>query len=359
MVKWHRMDRKEFFQKNKNKIICFFATLILAIVTIYAVFKGSGISFEELMQSIRDASGAGIALAAVCMLGFIYFEGEAVRVIVNHMGYPATRLHGFVYSAADVYFSAITPSASGGQPASAFFMMKDGIPGTAVMAALLLNLVMYTLAVVTLGILDFVLAPRLFLQFSIVGRVLIISGMAALSGLAILFYMLLKKREIVRKLMKGTASFLRKIHCRKLAKKLENRINKALDEYGQCVSLIFNNKWMLIKVYVLNLFQRLSQILVTLVAFAALHGDLRTLPRLLATQIYVVLGSNCVPIPGGVGITDYLMLNGYKQLMAKTNAYELEILSRGLSFYVCIFVSMVTVVIGYLVLRKNTREKMK
>lgn len=359
MVKWHHMDRKEFFQKNKNKIICFFVTLLLAIVTIYAVFKGSGISFDELMQSIRDASGVGIALAAVCMLGFIYFEGEAVRVIVNHMGYPARRSHGFVYSAADVYFSAITPSASGGQPASAFFMMKDGIPGTAVMAALLLNLVMYTLAVVTLGLLNFVCAPRLFLQFSIVGRVLIISGMLALSGLAILFYMLLKKREIVRKLMKGMASFLRRIHCKRLAQKLEKKINKALEEYGQCVSLIFNNKAMLIKVYVLNFLQRLSQILVTIVAFAALHGNIRTLPRLFATQIYVVLGSNCVPIPGGVGVTDYLMLNGYKQLMEKTAAYQLEILSRGLSFYVCIFVSMVTVVIGYLVQRKNTREKMK
>ena len=359
MVKWNRMDRKEFFQKNKNKIICFFVTLLLAIVTIYAVFKGSGISFDELMQSIRDASGVGIALAAVCMLGFIYFEGEAIRVIVNHMGYPARRSHGFVYSAADVYFSAITPSASGGQPASAFFMMKDGIPGTAVMAALLLNLVMYTLAVVTLGLLNFVCAPRLFLQFSIVGRVLIISGMLALSGLAILFYMLLKKREIVRKLMKGTTSFLRRIHCKRLAQKLEKKINKALEEYGQCVSLIFNNKAMLIKVYVLNFLQRLSQILVTIVAYAALHGNIRTLPRLLATQIYVVLGSNCVPIPGGVGVTDYLMLNGYKQLMEKTAAYQLEILSRGLSFYVCIFVSMVTVVIGYLVQRKNTREKMK
>lgn len=359
MVKWHHMDRKEFFQKNKNKIICFFVTLILAIVTIYAVFKGSGISFDELLQSIREASGVGIMLAAVCMLGFIYFEGEAVRVIVNHMGYPVKRMHGFVYSAADVYFSAITPSASGGQPASAFFMMKDGIPGTAVMAALLLNLVMYTLAVVTLGLLDFIFAPGLFLQFSMIGRVLIISGMLALLGLAILFYMLLKKQEIVRRLMKGTAAFLRRIHCKRLAKRLEKKINKALEEYGQCVSLIFNNRAMLIKVYVLNFLQRLSQILVTIVSFAALHGNLRTLPSLLATQIYVVLGSNFVPIPGGVGVTDYLMLNGYRQLMEKTDAYQLEILSRGLSFYVCIFVSMVTVLIGYLVRRKNTREKMK
>ena len=168
--------------------------------------------------------------------------------------------------------------------------------------------------------------------------------------------MLLKKRDIVRGLMTGLAMFLWRIHCKRLAKRLVKKLNKALDEYGQCVSLIFNNKAMLIKVYVLNLLQRLSQILVTLVAFAALHGDLRTLPKLLATQIYVVLGSNCVPIPGGVGVTDYLMLNGYKQLMEKTQAYQLEILSRGLSFYVCIFVSMATVAIGYLVLRKQKKN---
>ena len=98
------------------------------------------------------------------MLGFIYFEGEALRVLVRHMGYPAKRSHGFVYSAADVYFSAITPSASGGQPASAYFMLKDGIAGTAVMAALLLNLIMYTLAILTIGLVDILIFPEVFLN---------------------------------------------------------------------------------------------------------------------------------------------------------------------------------------------------
>lgn len=353
VIELHHMDRKEFFQKNKNKIICFLVTLVLAVITIYAVFRGSGISGEELVQSIREASCGGIVLAAVCMLGFIFFEGEALRVIVNHMGYAVKRRHGFVYSAADVYFSAITPSASGGQPASAFFMMKDGIPGTAVMAALLINLVMYTLAVVTLGLLDFVIAPGLFLQFSVIGRILIVSGMVALAGLSILFYMLLRKQAMVRKIMNVLTAFLRKIRCKRMAKRLESKINKTLEEYGQCVNLIFDNKKMLFKVYLLNLLQRLSQILVTLVGFIALHGDYRILPRLLATQIYVALGSNCVPIPGGVGVTDYLMINGYQQLMTKTAAYQLEILSRGLSFYICIVVSMVTVIIGYLIKRKH------
>ena len=221
------MKEKSFLQQNKNKIICFIVTLILAVFTIYAVFSGGGISVEELVACVKASSWQGLALAVLSMLGFIYFEGEAIRVIVAHMGYPAKRSHGFLYSAADVYFSAITPSASGGQPASAFFMMRDGMPGAAVMTALLVNLIMYTLAVVTIGLVDVILFPKIFLNFTWVGKLLIIGGGLILSGLALLFYLLLKKPQIIRVAGMGIASFLRKIKCRKLADKIEKKMESA------------------------------------------------------------------------------------------------------------------------------------
>ena len=156
---------KNILRQNINTLICCIVTLILAAFTIYAVLKGSGISLNELIADLRDASLWGLIPASIGTLGFIWFEGEALRVIVRHMGYPTNRTQGFVYAAADVYFSAITPSASGGQPASAFFMMQDKIPGTAVMTALLLNLIMYTLAIITIGIADILLFPGIFLKY--------------------------------------------------------------------------------------------------------------------------------------------------------------------------------------------------
>ena len=47
------------------------------------------------------------------------------------------------------------------------------------------------------------------------------------------------------------------------------------------------------------------------------------------------------------------MLSGYQELMSKSDAYHLEILSRGLSFYGCMMISMITVLIGYICLRKK------
>lgn len=101
---------KNILRQNINTLICCIVTLILAAFTIYAVLKGSGISLNELIADLRDASLWGLIPASIGALGFIWFEGEALRVIVRHMGYPTKRTQGFVYAAADVYFSAITPS---------------------------------------------------------------------------------------------------------------------------------------------------------------------------------------------------------------------------------------------------------
>ncbi len=128
----------------------------------------------------------------------------------------------------------------------------------------------------------------------------------------------------------------------------------ALKDYANCVELIFHKK----RVFVESIsFEFTSENVTdygnTVYFFFAIHGDLSKIWELFATQIYVVLGSNCVPIPGAIGVADYLMLSGYKELMSKSDAYHLEILSRGLSFYGCMMISMITVLVGYICLRKK------
>lgn len=343
----------------RNKIICFIAAFLLAVLTIATVLKGGGISADELIASIRNASVPGLIASILGMLGFIYFEGAALTVIVRSTGYPARHRRGFVYAAADIYFSAVTPSASGGQPASAFFMINDGIPAVVVMAALLLNLIMYTMAIFTIGLFAILLFPEIFLHFSPICKVLIIIGIFTLIGLTFLFYLLLRRQRLLQRLALGCASILERLHCRHIAAKIRHKLDQALTEYSECVDLIFGKKKMLAQVYLLNLLQRLSQLMVTVFTFCAIHGNPSKIMELFATQIYVVLGSNSVPVPGSMGVTDYLMLNGYMELMTKDQAYRLEILSRGLSFYVCMMISMVTTGLGYLLLKKRKRGNNK
>jgi len=103
--------------------------------------------------------------------------------------------------------------------------------------------------------------------------------------------------------------------------------------------------------------QRSSQILVTVFCYYAIHGNLADGLRVFAIQTYVLIGSNFIPVPGAVGISEFLMYFGYNMLLNDESSYSLAILSRGISFYTCSIISIFTVILGYIRLRlKKNKE---
>jgi uncharacterized protein (TIRG00374 family) len=341
----------------KKKILWAVITFCLSLLTIYALFYNSGLSLSELWQDIEEASPIWLVPAALCMFGFIFFEGRSLVLILRTLGYPAKKRRGFLYAAADIYFSSITPSATGGQPASAYFMHKDGISGVAVTVSLILNLTMYTLAIFTLSILSLICFPGVFMSFELPGKILILIGIAMMILMSIFFIILLKKQSILIKTANIIISILRKLHMKTAADKLHSRLDTVIENYNECVVTLAGKKKLLIKTYFLNLLQRASQILVTVFCYFAIHGNIGDGLRVFAIQTYVVMGSNFIPVPGAVGISEFLMYIGYTMLLSDEAAYSLAILSRGISFYTCSIISIITVLFGYIIIRYHRRNE--
>jgi len=341
----------------KKKILWAVITFCLSVLTIYALFYNSGLSLSELWQDIEEASPVWLVPAALCMFGFIFFEGRSLVLILRTLGYPAKKRRGFLYAAADIYFSSITPSATGGQPASAYFMHKDGISGVAVTVSLILNLTMYTLAIFTLSILSLICFPDVFMSFELPGKILILIGIAMMILMSIFFIILLKKQSILIKTANIIISILRKLHMKTAADKLLSRLDTVIENYNECVVTLAGKKKLLIKTYFLNLLQRASQILVTVFCYFAIHGNIGDGLRVFAIQTYVVMGSNFIPVPGAVGISEFLMYIGYTMLLSDEAAYSLAILSRGISFYTCSIISIITVIFGYIIIRYHRRNE--
>ena len=174
-------------------------TAVLSLLTIYMFFGQSGLSFAEFVEDLQEANFLWLIPATFCMLLYIWFEGTALTYISRALGYPVKHRKGFVYASADIYFSSITPSATGGQPASAYFMRKDGIKTSVATAALILNVTMYTLAIITIGLFCVVFFPRMFLQFPFGCKVMIVFGIFAMFFLTTTLILLLKKHQILFK----------------------------------------------------------------------------------------------------------------------------------------------------------------
>ena len=65
------------------------------------------------------------------------------------------------------------------------------------------------------------------------------------------------------------------------------------------------------------------------------------------TQIFVTIGSNCLPVPGAMGVSDYLLIDGLRDKMTEVLATNMELLSRGISFYISVIFCLAVVIVGY------------
>ncbi len=350
---------KESSPLNDRKQWLFISLFIMiAAVTVYAVVMQSGdFSLSDFAGFIKEANYGYLLTAFSCMLGFIIFEALALLSLCRALGYRQGLWKGYVYSASDIYFSAITPSATGGQPASAYFMMKDGIEGMKATAILIANVAMYTLAIIVIGILCLIFRFDLFMQFSIPSKILIIIGFLIHAGLLIFFYMLLKCEKLLHRIYSFFIRLLCKIKIFRNKEEKMIKLNAYMKNYRKHCDLIVGHRKSMFLCFVFNFLQRASQLAITMFIYIAHSGaDLLDSLCYWFMQGYVTLGANIIPIPGAMGVSDAMMLDGFSSLgLTDEMATNLELLSRSFSFYSCVIICGISTLIQYCIIKKRRK----
>lgn len=349
---------------DRKKLLWSLVSVLLAALSVWAVFlQCRSFSVSTLIGHIRESDPVWLICAAAAMFCFIFFEAKALLCITRSFGYRRSRRDGFVWSASDIYFSAITPSATGGQPACAYFMVRDGVPGVTSAVALLANLAMYTLSIIVIGIAAILICPSVILSFSSLSRILIVAGFGLQLVLLAFFVLLLRHESLARRIIFGLISAGAKIKLIRKKDRLTAKAEKWMDDYGNHAVLLRGRAGMLVKVFFWNLAQRVAQISVTAFTYLAMTAGggegffarLGSVVRVFSMQSCVVLGANMIPIPGAMGVTDYLMLDVFGSFMPEEAATSLELLSRSLSFYICIIICGAAVLAKLLISKRRQK----
>lgn len=343
-------------KSRRKTALCLIIFPILAALSVWTVVSfGRGFSMEKFLEYLRMVSVPGLVGAVLAMLAYVVTEGLSLRFICGRLGCRVSLGRSLSWSATDIFFSAITPSATGGQPAAAVMMLHDGVPVAASSVALLLNLVCYTLSILILAPVSIFMWPEIFTQFGPVSMVLIVVGSLIQLGLAVVFILLIYKDQWIFRLAGGCLKLLSRLHLVGNLKRRLKALEKKMPEYRACARIVGKDKKLLIGVLGYNLLQRLALLMVPVCVFLGQGGALRQSPGILAAQACVVLGSNPIPLPGAMGVADYLFLDGYSRLVP--DVVSMELLSRGISFYGCFLICGLTVLVTRLVHRVQRRRK--
>lgn len=343
------MVKKPDKRTKKQLLNILFLVVLIGITLIVVFVNNKGFSFKHLGEFLRSCSSHWYWLVAAFAASalFVVFEGVSLLVILRCLGEKPKVFSSMVYSTADVYYSAITPSATGGQPASAYYMVKDGIGAGKASFALVFNLIGYTTAIIVIGVVALILRPTYFgLIDNWFMHLLIILGFV-LQGLLLAFFIAcMFCGGAVKRLGNGLISLLTKLHIVKRPEKWRKKIADEVEKYKECRIAIREKPLMSVANFLFNLLQRVSHVLISCFVCMAAMPDMNFID-LFVLESLVLIGYNSVPLPGGVGAFESLYINIYCVCFTDDNfILSAMMVTRFISYYLRMIVCGI-VTLGY------------
>ncbi len=320
-------------KSQKKQLLNVLFVVLLAVLTIVLVIQtNKDLKIESVGAFFAECNPWFLVCAFLCMLAFMFFEGLALHLILKRFGHKPRLRASLAYSASDIYYSNITPSATGGQPASAFYMIRDGISGGASCFALVFNLVCYTAAILIVGAVALITHFSAFLQFSVGVKVLIIVGLIMQISLLIFFISCMIFHGAVLRVGNFFIHLLAKMKIVKREERWRDKMTGVIEKYRDSYEHIKTNKLLMLEVLICNVIQRAALILVTVFVCAA-ATDCNAF-EVFCLQAMVVLGYNCMPLPGGSGAFEFLYLNIYEHAFPSSDFILISMLaSRAIAYY--------------------------
>ena len=332
-----------------------FVTALVAItLVVLFVNQKDELKISDIVNYFKTGNPEWIVAAFACMLLFIIFEGVSIWLIARFFGYKPRVISAVAYSSADVFYSAITPTAAGGQPASVFYMARDGMSAGKASFAMLLNVIGYTAAIFAIGLIALCINPSLFGGIDAVfAKVLVIAGAVIQLALLGLYIGCMFFGKAIIKLGNGLVFCLHKIRLVKNDEKWKNKIAEEVSKFSECRKILKEKPAVIFTTLLFNVLQRISQTLIPCFVCIAIDPN-APFWDIFVLQSFVLFGYNSIPIPGGVGAYEYLFIHIYAQMYPEKSFIMLALMiSRLFSYYFSMLVSGGVTLTYHMVKRKK------
>ena len=347
-------------KKKKRLLLNLAFVFVLIVITLVVLFvsQKDDLDFNEIGNYFKNSNPVWIVAAFACMILFTFFEGVSIFFIARIFGSKPNIVSSTAYAAANGFYSLVTPTGAGGQPAAIFYMSRDGMSPGKASFAILLNTICYTGAIFAVGIAALCIDPTLFGGINTVfAKVLVVAGGVVQLVLLGLFIGCMYFGGAITKLGFGLVKILTKIKIVKKPDKWRAKIVDEVTKYRECRHILREKPLIILTGLFFNILQRVAQTMIPCFVCLAMDPNAPVL-EIFALQAFVLFGYNATPLPGGVGAYEYLFMNIYGQMFPETS-YILLILmiSRLFSYYLSMIWSGVFTLTYHMVKVKKFPDK--
>ncbi|MBR6872631.1 MAG: flippase-like domain-containing protein [Ruminococcus sp.] len=325
----------------KKKLLYIFNVLLIAVIavlTVRVLFKDRelGTILGDLDKADKLWLLGGAALAVLFVAG----ESVIIRYLLRLFGTRFSLRRCLKYSFVGFFFSFITPSSSGGQPAQLYYMRKDGASLGHSSIILLLVTITYKAVLVVFGAVFLIFGHSFIVScvgdwmwLLIVGFVLNIVYIAGLM-------LLLIKPAAACKLISSCMMLMYRL---RLIKK--NRLRSCIARvknlertYTEAAEYIKTHVGAALKVFGMTCVQRLMYFAVTWVVYRSCGLSGTSFMGVIAVQTMICITVEMLPLPGAAGITEACFIVMFGGIFGESFVKTGLLLTRGLTYYLILLI---------------------
>lgn len=282
-------------------------------------------SLTEIKAAVRESSPLYLFFAIIIMS--LFFLGESINIVrgLRITGNEVSIAQGMKYAITGFFFSSITPSSSGGQPMQLYQMYKDRIPAGQGTLALLLEFISYQTVTVVLACIGLIVLWNRIVETMGEQWIFLFIGFLLNFVTMIGVYLLLFCPRVF--------DILRKWNF------IERRLGSCITEYQNGALVIRQNSSKIFPFLFTTTIQMLAMYSVPYFVYASYGFHAYHWIDIILLQSVLYVSVSALPIPGAIGVSESGFIKLFRILFPVELLSGAMILSRGISFYLYLFVT--------------------
>lgn len=344
---------REHVVSLKNQLRSILLMLALMALTIIIILKEYSIwKIAAAIKSIHP-----FYLFAGIGLMFLYAACQAMNIflIMQRLGQASSYKNCLEYAFIGNYFGAITPGASGGQPAQVYYMNKDKIRIDLSVLALFYTVFVSQIVILLMGGVLAYLRYRAVLKLARWFIYLLFAGTMVMLGLILILLALMFSRRVVPFLLHAGINFLGKIHVIKQPEVIKAKSEKQIKDYYEKSKIILKHPDLFIQVFFVTILQWVSYCMVCYLVYLSFGFRDYDILDLMTGQALINIAVAAAPLPGSVGVAEKAALNVFGQFYPITDLPSAMLLNRIINFYLPLLISFTV----YLFTHHRIRKELK
>ena len=327
-------------KKKSNKL----SILLLVIVAFIVIFFSLKDNLDSAIDYLLNMNYSWIFLSIIFVLLYIFFQSLSQYRFLKEVkkDYKLTSCLKLMTIA--MFFNAITPFSSGGQPFEMYLLNKEGIKVSDSANALLQNFITFQFSLIFMGLISIIFNKFLcIIPNDLVLKKIVILGFIINVSVMLIILLFSRGKNLNTKIFNKIFNFIFSFKFIKNREQKRKKAEKTLDDFYNSTAIMKNNLMNTILSIIFNTLALVCLYMIPFFVFKSFGSEIKIIESIVLSAYTFLIGS-FVPIPGGTGGLEYGFMTFFGVYASGGLLSSAMLVWRLLTYYLGMIIGGITLV---------------